>query len=392
MKNQFFIVVVCILLMISCGAAAAEEEYWITIDPIPDQMLGTTYTISGETNLPAESELLFEHYWTDWECHDTRVCTPLGNSGMTASVIQVELGAKSTNVWHVIMNTSEFEYAREFLVKIYSIDTPAWFRTTYHLLEPTPETPWVIIDPIPDQHCGTSVTLTGSVFLPQEGRFLITIQPVWFDSTTAPDTAEPLPFVKQMQILVPKETTESYHWNISLDTTDLPPDMYQVDASGIDYDLGTQNRTFLLFGTGKENDCTIEISSVKHAVAGEILTVQGSVTTKNAATLVYELIPKRPFTSRTEIRTGYLRTEPVQVYGTTFDKTFWETAIDTAGLKAGNYTLKISVLNTPVTAAAEIELLDKETIPTATQTPGFGLGILAVAFGIAVILGTLRRK
>lgn len=41
---------------------------------------------------------------------------------------------------------------------------------------------------------------------------------------------------------------------------------------------------------------------------------------------------------------------------------------------------------------AEIELLDKETIPTATQTPGFGLGILAVAFGIAVILGTLRRK
>lgn len=44
--------------MISSGVAAAEEEYWITIDPILDQMLGTTYTISGETNLPAEIELL----------------------------------------------------------------------------------------------------------------------------------------------------------------------------------------------------------------------------------------------------------------------------------------------------------------------------------------------
>lgn len=125
MKKLFFAMLLCGLLMFSSVAAAAEEEYWIIIDPIPVQMLGTTYTISGETNLPAGSELLLEHYWTDGECHDTRVCTPPRNSGMITSVIQVEQGIKSTNAWHVIMNTSEFWYAREFLVKIYSLDTPA---------------------------------------------------------------------------------------------------------------------------------------------------------------------------------------------------------------------------------------------------------------------------
>lgn len=67
MKKLFFAMLLCGLLMFSSVAAAAEEEYWITIDPIPDQMLGTTYTISGETNLPAGSELLLEHYWTDGE-------------------------------------------------------------------------------------------------------------------------------------------------------------------------------------------------------------------------------------------------------------------------------------------------------------------------------------
>ncbi|MCQ2357053.1 MAG: hypothetical protein MJ014_08670, partial [Methanocorpusculum sp.] len=73
--------------------------------------------------------------------------------------------------------------------------------------------------------------------------------------------------------------------------------------------------------------------------------------------------------------------------------TFWETTIGTAGLKAGNYTLKVSALDVPVTATVEIELPDKGAVPpSVTQAPGFGFGILPIAFGMAVILGTLRRK
>ena len=103
------------------------------------------------------------------------------------------------------------------------------------------------------------------------------------------------------------------------------------------------------------------------------------------------LCRKAFYSSRAEIQTGYIRTTPVQAYGAT-DKTFWEVSIDTAGLKAGNYTLKVSALDAPVTATAEIELPDKGDVPVATQAPGFGFGILAIAFGMAVILGTLRRK
>ncbi len=93
------------------------------------------------------------------------------------------------------------------------------------------------------------------------------------------------------------------------------------------------------------------------------------------------LCRKAFYSSRAEIQTGYIRTTPVQAYGAT-DKTFWEVSIDTAGLKAGNYTLKVSALDVPVTATAEIELPDKGAVPpSATQAPGFGFAILPIAFG-----------
>ncbi len=389
-EKVFFAALLCGLIMFSAGVAA-EEEYWITIDPIPDQMLGTTYIISGETNLPAGSKLLFEHYWADWECHDTRVCCKPKNSGEISYVTQVQQGTGDTNLWSTVMNTSEFGYVRKFLAKINSLDTPARISTTYNLLEPTPETPWVIINPILNQHRGTTVTITGSVFQPQKGRLLITIQPVWFDHNTAPDTVEPLPFVKQILVTVPEEPTD-YQWNISLDTTTFPPDMYRVEASGIDYDLVTQNQTFLLFGNGNSDDYTIVIIAKEEApVAGLPFTVQGSTDTQNRTTLVYELVPKGLYTSLAEIRTGYIRTTPARVYSKIVDTAnIWEVTIDTAGLKAGNYTLKISALDAPVTAVTEIELLNERAMQITKKTSGFG--ILVIAFTIAVIYGALRKK
>ena len=392
MRKIFFAILICTVMMLSCGAVAAEDEYWITIDPIPDQMLGTTYQIFGETNLPVGSRLLFEHYWIDWECRGARVCSPPGNSGMTSLVIQVEQGTRGANAWRVIMNTSEFDYAREFLVRIYSVDTPARKSTTYNLLEPTPETPWITIDPIPDQYAGTSVSITGTVYHPQEDELLITIRPVWFDPNTAPDTAGPLSFVHQRLIPVPEGTTDSRHWNLTLDTAAFPPDLYRVEASGIDSETGTQNRTFLLHGNETAEDYTITVLTPEqpHA-AGTSVLIRGSCSTGNAGTLLYELTPARDYISTEETRTGYMRTVPVRIFGKTLDLTTWETVIDTAGLKPGDYTLRITAPDAPVTAAATIELRDKQTAPAAAQTPGFGFGILALLFGAAVLLGTLRR-
>ena len=124
---------------------------------------------------------------------------------------------------------------------------------------------------------------------------------------------------------------------------------------------------------------------------GQTLTAEDKNGTRSYSHLVYSLLDC-PEAQGYNLLETFILTAPVQAYGTTFDKIFWETTIDTAGLKAGNYTLKISALDAPVTATEEIELLDKGTVPTATQTPGFGCGILAIAFGTAVVLGTLRRK
>lgn len=85
------------------------------------------------------------------------------------------------------------------------------------------------------------------------------------------------------------------------------------------------------------------------------------------------------YSSLAEIRPGYTRTTPVQTYGKKVDKAFWEAAVDTTGLKSGKYTLKISAFDAPITAFAEIELPNRSSLLTATQTPGFGFGILTLA-------------
>ncbi len=106
---------------------------------------------------------------------------------------------------------------------------------------------------------------------------------------------------------------------------------------------------------------------------------------------MYELVPKGLYTSLAEIRTGYIRTTPARVYSKIVDTAnIWEVAIDTAGLKAGNYTLKISALDAPVTAVTEIELLNERAMPITKKASGFG--ILVIAFTIAVIYGALKKK
>ncbi|MDV0443319.1 hypothetical protein [Methanorbis rubei] len=391
MKKLFFAAVVCAVLIFSAGVAA-DEEYWITIDPIPDQMLGSTYIINGETNLPVGSKLFFEHYWADWECHDTRVCCKPINSGETSNIIQVQQGTGDANVWSFIMDTSEFGYARKFLAKVTSFDTDFRTSTTYNLIERTPETSWIMIDPIPDQNVGANITITGSVFQPQEGMFLIDIQPIWFDHNTAPDTTEARPFVKYILVTVPKGTTEFYNWSISLDTATLPTDVYQVKASGLDYDFGSQTRTFILRGDGEADSSVIDISPVKSVITGDPLIIQGSINTGKETTLLYELVPNRVYYSVEDTRTGYTRTTPLRAYGKDRNTVFWEVSLDTAGLPAGEYLLKVYVPDAPVTAEAEVTLQSRSSVPVPTQTPGFGLGILVLAFTAAVVLSLLRKK
>ncbi|MDU9375737.1 hypothetical protein McpSp1_03160 [Methanocorpusculaceae archaeon Sp1] len=393
MKKLFFAALMCGLLIFSAGVAA-DEEYWITIDPIPDQMLGSTYIINGETNLPLGSRLLFEHmkdhdvYDDDTRLYDVSYYE--SRYGLISEIVEVQKGTTEGNVWSTTINSSRFTYTGKSIAKITSIDTDIRMSTTYDLIERTPETSWIMIDPIPDQNVGANITITGSVFQPQEGMLFIDIQPVWFDHNTAPDTTEARPFVKHMLVTVPKGTTESYNWSISLDTAPLPPDMYRVEASCLESGFGSQSRTFLLHGNGKADSSVIEIHPIKNTVAGDSLTIQGSINTGKVTTLLYEFVPNRVYHSLEETRTGYTRTTPLRAYGRDRNTVFWEVSIDTTDLRAGEYLLNVYVPDAPITANTEVTLQSSAT--ATTQTPGFGLGILVLAFTAAVVMSLLRKK
>ncbi|MDV0440924.1 hypothetical protein [Methanorbis furvi] len=128
----------CGLLIFSAGVAA-DEEYWITIDPIPDQMLGSTYIINGETNLPIGSRLLFEHVWTsDKKCRDnTRLYIRSSDDGVFSRVLEVQKSTGDTNIWYTSVDTSRCGKENNFTTRIYFLDTTAWNKTTYNLIIPS---------------------------------------------------------------------------------------------------------------------------------------------------------------------------------------------------------------------------------------------------------------
>ncbi|MCZ0860208.1 hypothetical protein O0S10_03050 [Methanocorpusculum sp. MG] len=130
-RIDFFcgLVILCVMLLVfaaGCvGEPPAPEEggYFITIDPVPDQILGTAFVVSGTTNLPLDSKLLYEQVWDDWygDIDITPRLLPNG-SGFVSAVITVESGNGSVNTWKILIDSSSYMYPKTYLIWIDALD------------------------------------------------------------------------------------------------------------------------------------------------------------------------------------------------------------------------------------------------------------------------------
>ncbi|MDR0981022.1 MAG: hypothetical protein LBL85_04510 [Methanocalculaceae archaeon] len=181
-RSVFFcgLMILCAVLLVFAAGCVGEPptpedgNYFITIDPVPDQILGTAFVVSGTTNLPSGTQLRYEQVWEDWR--DQPIYgTPIyywSKAGYISTTLEVERGNGTVNVWRMPVDSTSYLYPKTYSIGVDALDdlnysvprAVAAYNLTRQdgwMLTPTPTpTPlpyWLSIDPVPDQ-------IPGSVF------------------------------------------------------------------------------------------------------------------------------------------------------------------------------------------------------------------------------------
>jgi len=179
---------------------------FISVDPVSDKNVGDQVTITGTTNLPAGSEILFQVYPLSYVPDSTNPQTGAQSGVFTGATgtVAVKQGTGDTNTWSADLDLSTFQ-SMEYLVNVslftgdaakgdYSTGSP--FGTTTFAVHPASGTPGtsqssgravaggILIDPILDTPQGKLLEVTGKTNLSVGTPFLVKVIPASFDNET----------------------------------------------------------------------------------------------------------------------------------------------------------------------------------------------------------------
>lgn len=133
--NRLIIPVFILFMLVSAVSAAApvtiDGDYpWIRVDHIGDHYAGEQFKISGTTNLPVDSDFIFE--MVPFALHQSGASPSGEYSGMSVTFKAVE--GDNVNEWSVDVDASSFK-PDEYVVNIESIETTSTATTSFNLLE-----------------------------------------------------------------------------------------------------------------------------------------------------------------------------------------------------------------------------------------------------------------
>ena len=121
------------------------EEPWIRIDSVGDKFVGSTFTITGTTNLGVDNDLLVEVTSSAFEPTDKTVAGAFTGASGTVRVVEGDAGY---NVWSFEVDATAFT-PDEYIVTVESIMADASTTTTFNVLEGAPvTTPPVTTPPV----------------------------------------------------------------------------------------------------------------------------------------------------------------------------------------------------------------------------------------------------
>jgi len=119
------------------------EEPWIRIDSIADKYVGSTFTITGTTNLGVGEELLVEVLSSSFRPTDK---TQIGNFSGASGTVKVVKGDAGYNTWSFEIDATGFT-PDEYIVTVESIEAAASTTTTFNIIDGVPVTPPPVTPP-----------------------------------------------------------------------------------------------------------------------------------------------------------------------------------------------------------------------------------------------------
>ncbi len=115
------------------------EDAWIRIDTIGDQSVGSTFTLTGTTNLVAGDDILVDVTSASFSPTEKTQAAEFGSVSGTATVQQGE----PYNTWSYEVDASSFQ-PDEYIVNVESVETGATQTTTFNVVTGPVTTPTTV--------------------------------------------------------------------------------------------------------------------------------------------------------------------------------------------------------------------------------------------------------
>jgi hypothetical protein len=377
--------IIVVVLCVGMVTGFSVAKPFISVDPISDKNIGDQFTITGNTSLPAGTEILFQIYPASFEAAATDPQTGAQNGEFTGATgtVTVTQGTGGTNTWSVDVDLTTF-LPTEYLVNVslftgdasrgdFSTGNP--FGTTTFTVHPASGSAvtagtsrlsdnaapgGILIDPIRDTSAGDLLVVTGRTNLTVGTDLIVKVIPESTDSARiVGDYQNP---ENAAITKVVKGSGSGNRFSVSFDTRLLPPAEHIVtvsnvkgNAAGIDSEPGTVTGSYLFniiagaAGTSQSGNDTsvpgIFINPVGDTTAGDPLVVSGTTSLPVGTGFIVKVIPE----SSTDNQHPEIAASTAAVKGSGTASLFSVT-LDTTKLRPGGYIVFVSDVKSDVSS------------------------------------------
>jgi hypothetical protein len=306
----------------------AVEKPFISVDPVSDKNSGDEFTITGNTSLPAGSEIIVDIHPSSLDLNTGMVTDPktgatvrLDDSMVATGMLGVENDPDGVAAWSFDVPSVAF-LTGEYTVIVYEYNKnkpgPGEISgvTTFTVHESqasTAQAQFIRVDPIGDKKVGDQFTITGTTNLPKGAEVMFQVYAASFEPTeTNPQTgAQSGEFTGATgTVTVMQGTGDVNTWSADLDLTTFQPMEYLVNVSMFtgdvsQRDFSTGNPTGRLkftvnpaagnAGSSPQSDKAaaggILIDPIYDTPSGKLLEVTGKTNLSVGTPLIVKVIP-----------------------------------------------------------------------------------------------------
>ncbi len=360
--------------------------YQFTMNEVRYPDAGRSYVFSGSTTVPPGTMIVTNVYRIDSTVSGVPdVITSLPMLYETRTLVRE--GGNAVNYW-VSESVSVPERRGEENVRYVAAAYPEGVRVAPAVRTVPGSGNWTTTDPVSDTVTGAELCLSGQTNLPAGEVIPIEIYAVAWPFDTAKKPAEP---VYSAECIIGKDSS----WSIIVNTTAFPMGTYTVVASHASYLSGP---VFSLAIPGERQ--WIAVDPIPFAAQNDSFVLSGTTGLDEGLQLLVEVYP---LISDHDSRSHSLvsgMTAVTKIRKGEDGRNTWSVLVSTQNWKADTYLVKVAAVEVDLTTLDRFILYPAGSVPpeaaggetAARTTPGFGAGILALAFALAVLCSVLRRK